>query len=446
MGNKSRTFEELKELVFEKGYILLSDYFVKNNRHIIIEDKDGYKYDVYAGSILTENKTPNFVGISNPFSLKNIERWILINKKTYRLHEENVYKGNDKKLEFICDDCEDTFFSSWNMIYRGNGCSVCAGKQVGNHHSLFDLNPSLCKEWSSLNKISPTDVTLFSSKKVLWKCSNCEHEWEARVADRSHGAGCPACAGKFARDNYNLKSEYPELLDEWNYDENGSPESYTPHSSKSVVWNCYKCGYIYRSPIIDRAKRNRGCPVCAGKIVTLENSLFSRFRYLMDEWDYEKNTDDPKNISPFSGKRAWWICRDCHNSWNSVISSRTSLNRGCPNCSSSKGEKKIKKFLLEENIENKYQYIIKECRTKRPLPFDFYLLNYNLCIEYHGEQHYEPVEFFGGEKKFKELKKRDKIKEDYCYNNGIYLLIIPYWEFDNIETIITDTLNEIERS
>jgi hypothetical protein len=71
------------------------------------------------------------------------------------------------------------------------------------------------------------------------------------------------------------------------------------------------------------------------------------------------------------------------------------------------------------------------------------LSEYNICIEYQGEQHYKAVEFFGGKDQFKTQQKLDKIKRDYCKNNNIKLLEIPYWDFNNIEQILLKELNLI---
>lgn len=100
---------------------------------------------------------------------------------------------------------------------------------------------------------------------------------------------------------------------------------------------------------------------------------------------------------------------------------------GCPNCHMSKGEKIISAWLDEKNILYKSQEIFDGCRDKRVLPFDFYLLDYNILIEYNGKQHYEPIEYFGGEDKLAYITMHDAIKEDYCRNNNISLIVIPYY-------------------
>lgn len=80
--------------------------------------------------------------------------------------------------------------------------------------------------------------------------------------------------------------------------------------------------------------------------------------------------------------------------------------------------------------------------------YDFYLPDYNLIIEYDGEQHYFPVNFGGWDelelhRRFKNTQENDRIKTQYCNDNHINLLRIPYWEKQNIETIIYNHLQRL---
>ena len=104
---------------------------------------------------------------------------------------------------------------------------------------------------------------------------------------------------------------------------------------------------------------------------------------------------------------------------------------GCPKCSTSKGEVYIRDILTKYNIRFEEQTRFKNCInpiTNRTLPFDFYLPDYDICIEYDGIQHFEPVEYFGGEKTFKKQQINDIIKDQYCDNNNIKLIRINYKE------------------
>lgn len=102
----------------------------------------------------------------------------------------------------------------------------------------------------------------------------------------------------------------------------------------------------------------------------------------------------------------------------------------------SHGELRIKSALDGAGIRYIQQHTFNGCRRKRPLPFDFYIPDANTCIEYNGQQHYTPVEYYGGVSGFEYRKTNDEIKRRYCSDNGISLIVIPYWEFENIGGVI----------
>ena len=116
-------------------------------------------------------------------------------------------------------------------------------------------------------------------------------------------------------------------------------------------------------------------------------------------------------------------------------------SNGCPKCKNSKGEIKVENYLKENNINYETQFRIKECRNKKPLPFDFYLPDFNILIEYDGELHYKPYRKVEKSlEKFKRTQLHDNIKTQYCQKNNIKLLRIPYTEFNNIEEILSKQL------
>lgn len=101
---------------------------------------------------------------------------------------------------------------------------------------------------------------------------------------------------------------------------------------------------------------------------------------------------------------------------------------GCPFCNESRGEKIINEYLIKNNINHQRQKTFLDCRDNRKLPFDFYLNDYNLCIEFDGIQHFMIIEHWGGGEKFDIIKKHDLLKNDFCNKNSINLLRINYKE------------------
>ena len=132
-------------------------------------------------------------------------------------------------------------------------------------------------------------------------------------------------------------------------------------------------------------------------------------------------------------KGQWlWKCR-CGVCGNTFTALPAKINNGhitsCGCALQSSGERHIKFVLEELNTDFIEQYSFLDCKYKHPLKFDFAIFNNNkllYLIEYDGKQHFEPIEWFGGEKGFEETKIRDNLKNTYCQDNNITLLRFPY--------------------
>jgi len=112
----------------------------------------------------------------------------------------------------------------------------------------------------------------------------------------------------------------------------------------------------------------------------------------------------------------------------------------------SKGEILIEDYLRKHNIlyEEQYGFIdLKADNNRHKLKFDFAIFidsTLHCLIEFDGKQHSQPVEFFGGDKAFETLQENDNKKNEYCKNNGYYLIRIPYEDLNNINDILNKTL------
>jgi hypothetical protein len=108
------------------------------------------------------------------------------------------------------------------------------------------------------------------------------------------------------------------------------------------------------------------------------------------------------------------------------------------------GAKKIYDYYKNKNIIIEKEYKFKDCKNIYPLAFDFVIFDNNgkllYLIEYQGEQHYHPIELYGGMDALINNKMKDKIKYNYCKENNIKLYIIPYWDFNIIEQILKDII------
>jgi len=100
----------------------------------------------------------------------------------------------------------------------------------------------------------------------------------------------------------------------------------------------------------------------------------------------------------------------------------------------------VKRYLLDHDITFFEEYKFQDCKDINPLPFDFYLPDKNICIEFDGKQHYQAIKAWDGEEGLIYTQYHDNIKTQYCINHNIKLIRIPYWDKNNIDNILQNTL------
>lgn len=185
---------------------------------------------------------------------------------------------------------------------------------------------------------------------------------------------------------------------------------------------------VFWSAYPDNVLRGCGCPTC------LKEKIGEKNRKTHDQYvrDLEKANPNIEVIEEYRDAETSILhrCKIDGYTW-SARPGNILFGRGCPKCNESHGERQVCQWLYNHNINYVHQKTFDDCRDQRLLPFDFYLPDYNLCIEYDGEQHFRPIELFGGKEGFDKRKHHDDIKNQYCKTNSIHLLRIPY--FKNVE-------------
>lgn len=180
----------------------------------------------------------------------------------------------------------------------------------------------------------------------------------------------------------------------------------------------------------------KGCPICSGSFLDLDlfiNKANKKHNFIYDYSIVEYNKSN-ENINIICSKHG--------------IFEQTPNNhlrgQGCPKCRLSKGELRIENWLATHNIKFQSQKRFSDCRNKQPLPFDFYLPEHNICIEFDGEQHTTPYRYkTDGDKftkRFEQTKLHDEIKNTYCELSNLKLIRISYKNFNIIDTILGDNI------
>ena len=204
--------------------------------------------------------------------------------------------------------------------------------------------PNLIKEWHPIKNgdLKPHRITYGSDKKVWWKCNKGDdHEWEASIAHRTYGTGCPFCSRRRVSKTNNIVYMNPKLAKEWHptKNRNKKPEKFTLGSSEKIWWKCDNGeDHEWEAQISDRSKG--GCPFCSGHKVSKTNNLAYMNPELAKEWHSTKNGDKkPEDFTRSSNKKAWWKCdKGEDHEWEAQINSRNRGN-GCPFCSGQKVSK-----------------------------------------------------------------------------------------------------------
>lgn len=293
---------------------------------------------------------------------------------------------------------------------------------------MKDINPNI-------KIISNTYKDAFS--KLKCKCLIDGHTWTTTWSKLSQGVGCKMChinSTRLTLDDIKEKlyiiNPNIELLS----------NKYINTQTK-LKCKCLICGYIWYTSWGSLYYYKSGCPQCAGTITKTNKEFVEEI--------YELVGNEYVFLEKYKNARTKIKIK--HNKCNNVyyVTPNDFLSgRRCPHCCMSSGEQKIKEVLHNKNIRFIQEYSFDDLIGigGQPLRFDFAIFNninnLMLLIEYDGEFHFKKQYKNDG---FETLQIHDERKNQYCKNNNISLLRIPYWEFDNINILLEQWLNKAKQ-
>jgi len=313
-----------------------------------------------------------------------------------------------------------------------SGCPKCAGNLKSNHSDFIQ----------KLSKVTPTIEILNeyvrSNVKVLCHCKECGHEWRSTPNKLLQGRSCPSCAVIKRGVSKTIKYDiFQERIKDINL--NIILTGNYLGVSKKTKFKCLICGHVWEvAPTT--LLTGVGCPECAKKKMMKTNEQFLL--------DLHKVTNLIEPLEAYMGSDVKIKCKclreGCGNIW---MGNPHSMLRGagCPKCNTSLGEIKILNYLLNNNINHEWtkEFAGLIGTGGGLLSYDFYLPNYNLLIEYQGEFHDGAAK----QQPFSDFLKQvehDKRKKEYAEQQNIQLLEIWYWDFDNIDSILKNTIRRHE--
>ena len=309
-----------------------------------------------------------------------------------------------------------------------------------NQNKLIDLGGQKFGRLTVVRRVE-SHISPSGQHRTMWECKcDCGNTTIASSSDLKEG-NIKSC-GCLQRDNRNIENligiKYGKLL----VISREKDEKYKNGKTK-VMWLCQcDCGNIItvahyalkygHTKSCGCYKKERTSEVC------LKNLVGQRFGRLTV---IERTTDIIRN----SGKHiTQWLCK-CDCGRETIVRGSVLLRNATQSCGclTSIGENNLINYLNNHNIEYEYQKRFDDLIGMNGgfLSYDFYLPNYNLLIEFQGEQHEKPIEFFGGEEQFKIQQEHDRIKREYAKNNRYNLFEINYKDYNEIDKIFDKYLS-----
>ena len=356
------------------------------------------------------------------------------------------YINNSKKMTFLCD-CGNEFSTSFYQFKHKNKrqCNDCGKILRANHHRLsYKEVKSYIESVSNSKLLSDSYVNNATELKLKCECKNVYYVNFAKFKSEKRYK-CPSCK----QHESTLRQRY-----DFSYVKHTINKKYsnTVESQYFLLSNKYErcedaldlidtCGYKYHTAfknILNNIKNRRALQKF-GKV----NKYTC---YNINNWLKLNNIDLVLLSTKFLGSHNYmeWECSNGHifkRTWNEVL-----CGARCSICTFSKGETRILELLKLNNIDFNTQYQFDNLfspKSNRNLRFDFAIFNnnkLNYLIEYDGQYHFKEVTTIKDPQKRKEEWERtqlyDKIKDDYCKENNINLIRIPYWDYKNIPDIL----------
>ena len=191
--------------------------------------------------------------------------------KNGTLSPHTIAPATNRKVWWICEKGHTWQASVASRTTSGSGCPYCTGKKVlPGFNDLAAAFPKLAAQWHPTKNgaLTPEEVTPYANRRVWWRCEK-GHDYQAAIAARTRGSGCPYCAGRKVLPGFNdLATVASDIAKQWHTTLNGvlTPQMVTAGSHRKVWWEC-KSGHVWKAAVYSRTGPQKcGCPVCAGKI------------------------------------------------------------------------------------------------------------------------------------------------------------------------------------
>lgn len=340
------------------------------------------------------------------------------------------FKSMKEKIEMYCALHNEKFEKEPDKILnRNQHCKKCGRLRISESKKMSN-EEFIEKFYFHRNNEDYSILSEYRGDKssVLIHHSICNESYNTTPRSIWNSKGCPICNDKRKDENtfimelnrilgsdYELVSNYINCFSHVNI----------YHKSCGNVWNVMPNSVI----------QGHSCNHCRKEKQRKTQHQFEKDVYAKYSGEYEVLGEYKTSQIKVMIKHV-----KCGYKWE-ITPSHLLSGCGCPICNKfiSKGEVLIQKLLSSNSIPHTKEYIINVSEHDKRLRIDYFINKY-LAIEYDGRQHFEPIAYFAGEEKYDIAVINDNIKNQYCIDNNIPLIRIPYTQQKNIEYILHNVL------
>jgi len=283
------------------------------------------------------------------------------------------------------------------------------------------------------NKYDYSLVNYVNSKtKIKIICSK-HGTFEQTPNSHLCGCGCPKCGDLLVSEKKCEDTDHfiSRAIEKHGHKYDYSLVDYINVKSFIVIICCEHGKFSQRA---NDHLNGKGCPIC-GKILKGIKIRKNTDYFINEAKKIHGKKYNYSNVDYVKSKISVSIICSKHGMFNQKPNDHLN-GKGCPTCCESNGENKIRTFLNENNIKYIKEKKFSNCINVKELPFDFYLPEYDVLIEFDGVQHFNPINYFGGIDALNNQIINDKIKNDFARVNNFHLLRIRFDEINEINKIL----------
>lgn len=380
---------------------------------------------------------------------------------TTEQYKENLTKAHGEDFELVggyvdsntkvrvrhkvCGGIEESLPTPY--LKRQNGCKKCA-KKIGKK-----TDGKFKEEVSRLygDEYTFIDKYVHPRTSIRVRHNVCGDIYLDTPHDFLNGSVCAKCNPKsnsvITKTQIN-KQKYHDDFVKWvadTYKDDYTVLGYFQGVDVPIVLKHTPCGNTVTPRPSNLRTSGKGCKHCGRKLAS-KNKMLTNDEFVRRV--YEQVGDEYTFNEPYKRYNAKHSLthNECGLTYQVTPNQFLDHERRCPNCQSSKGEQKIKKYLDDRGFKYKREMTFDDLKYVNNLRFDYGVYKDGellTLIEFDGLHHVKPVEKWGGEETLKLTQTRDALKNQYAKDNNIPLLRIPYAKRKHINAILDDWFRQL---